>query len=127
MFLMLSASKATNHYIINLRNTLELVNTIDLMGATFDVCYGYWEGHREDSVRLHCTPDTLEQALGFASDVMDAFEQDSILYVDDQGRGYLLTPDGNSVFIGMWHQVTARGARNFDSYTIINGQYYVCS
>lgn len=126
MFLMLSAAKATNHNIINLSNTLELVNTIELMGATFDVCDGYWEGNREDSVRLHCTPDTLEQALGFASNVMDAFEQDAILFVDDQSHGYLLTPDGNSEFIGVWHQVTAEAARNNDSYTIINGQHYVC-
>ena len=126
MFLMLSAAKATNHNIINLRSTLELVNTIELMGATFDVCDGFWQGHREDSVRLHYTPDTLEQALGFASNVMDAFEQEAILYVDDQSHGYLLTPDGNSEFIGVWHQVTAQAARGFDSYTIINGQYYVC-
>ena len=126
MFLMLSAAKATNHNIINLRNTLELVNTIELMGASFDVCDGYWEGHREDSVRLHCTPDTLEQALGFARRVMDAFEQEAILYVDDQSHGYLLTPDGNIEFIGVWHQVTAEAARAHDSYTIINGQHYVC-
>ena len=126
MFLMLSAAKATNHNIINLRNTLELVNTIELMGATFDVCDGFWQGHREDSVRLHYTPDTLEQALGFACNVMDAFEQEAILYVDDQSHGYLLTPDGNSEFIGVWHQVTAEAARARDSYTIINGQYYVC-
>ena len=126
MFLMLSAAKATNHNTINLRSTLELVNTIDLMGATFDVCDGYWQGHREDSVRLHCTPDTMEQALGFACNVMDAFEQEAILYVDDQSHGYLLTPDGNSEFIGVWHQVTAEAARARDSYTIINGQYYVC-
>lgn len=125
MFLMLSASKATNHNIINLRNTLELVNTIEMMGATFDVCDGYWEGHREDSVRLHFTPDTMEQALGFASNVMDAFEQDAILFVDDQSHGYLLTHDGFE-FIGVWHQVTAEAARAHDSYTIINGQYYVC-
>lgn len=126
MFLILSAAKATNHNIINLRNTLELVNTIELMGATFDVCDGYWDGNREDSVRLHCTPDTLEQALGFASSVMDAFEQEAILYVDDHCHGYLLTPDGNSEFVGVWHQVTARAACAFESYTIINGRYYVC-
>lgn len=126
MFLMLSAAKATNHNIINLRNTLELVNTIELMGATFDVCDGYWQGHCEESVRLHFTSDTLEQALGFASNVMDAFEQEAILAVDDRSHGYLLTPDGNSEFIGVWHQVTAEAAREHDSYTIINGQHYVC-
>ena len=126
MFLILSATKATNHSIINLRNTRELVNTIEMTGATFDVCDGYWEGHREDSVRMHCTPDTLEQALGFASNVMDAFEQEAILYVDDHSHGYLLTPDGNSEFIGVWRQVTAEAARTHDSYTIINGQHYVC-
>ena len=126
MFLMLSAAKATNHNIINLRNTLELVNTIELMGATFDVCDGYWQGHREDSVRLHCTPDTIEQALGFASNVMDVFEQEAILYVDDKSHGFLLRPDGRREFIGMWRQVPPQDARDFDSYTIINGQYYVC-
>ena len=96
------------------------------MGATFDVCDGYWQGKREDSVRLHCTPETRTQALMLASRVMDAFEQEAILYVDDQSHGYLLTPDGNSEFIGVWRQVTAQTARGFDSYTIINGQHYVC-
>lgn len=126
MFLMLSAAKATNHNIINLRNTLELVNTIELMGATFDVCEGYWKGRLEDSVRLHCTPDTLEQALGFASNVMDVFEQEAILYVDDHSHGFLLNQDGSHEFIGLWHQVQAEAARGCDSYTIINGQHYVC-
>lgn len=126
MFLMLSAAKATNHNIINLRNTLELVDTIEQMGAQFDVCDGYWKGHREDSVRLHYTNDTLEQTLVLASRVMNAFEQEAILYVDDLHQGYLLTPDGNSEFIGVWHQVTAEAARAHDSYTIINGQHYVC-
>lgn len=126
MFLMLSAAKATNHNIINLRNTMELVNTLEIMGASFDVCDGYWKGRMEDSVRLHYTLDTMEQALGFASNVMNAFEQEAILFVDDDDNGYLLTPDGNSEFIGVWHQVTAEAARSHDSYTIINGQHYVC-
>lgn len=126
MFLMLSAAKATNHNIINLRNTLELVNTIERMGAPFDVCDGYWQGKREDSVRLYCTPETLTQAMLFASNVMDDFEQEAILFVDDESHGYLLLSSGNSEFIGVWHQVTAEDARVHDSYTIINGQYYVC-
>ena len=126
MFMILSAAKATNHNIINLRNTLELVNTIELTGATFDVCDGYWDGHREDSVRLHCTPETLTQALCFASNVMDAFEQEAIMFVDDDSRGYLLLPDGSQQFVGLWHQVTPQVVREYDSYTIINGQHYVC-
>lgn len=126
MFLIFSAAKATNHNVINLRNTLEVVNTLDLLDADYDVCDGYWKGKREDSIRLHCTPDTLEQALAFASDVMDSYEQEAILYVDDQHHGYLLLPDGSSQFIGVWHQVTAETARGHDAYTIIDGQYYVC-
>lgn len=126
MFLMLSAAKATNHNIINLRNTLELVNTIEQMGATFDVCDGFWQGKREDSVRLHCTPETLTQALSFASNVMTALEQEAILFVDDQSHGYLLLPDGSDQFLGLWHQVSPQDARGHDSYTIINGQHYVC-
>ena len=63
----------------------------------------------------------------YAIIVMDAFEQEAILFVDDDAHGYLLTPDGNSEFIGVWHQVTAEAARGRDSYTVINGQHYVCS
>lgn len=126
MFMILSAAKATNHNIINLRNTLELVNTIEQMGSQFDMCDGYWHGKREDSVRLHCTPETLTQALCFASRVMDTFEQEAIMFVDDDDHGYLLLPDGSKQFVGLWHQVTPQGVREHDSYTIINGQHYVC-
>lgn len=57
--------------------------------------------------------------------VADFFEQESILLVDEVGMARLLFNDGSLMKIGKIKQVDKREALKKDSYSEVNGKYFI--
>ena len=83
------------------RRTFE--HNLKVMGATYEVCEGSWEGEREQSYMITLSPtvtyDTLK-ALAFTR-----YNQDAVLRIASYGGASLCFNDDTCEFIGKFVQV----------------------
>jgi len=84
-------------------------------------CFGVYKGKRE---RSFIAPDNYE-GRWIAENAAKTYNQESILFVDANGRGKLVFSDGTSKEIGTWRR--SYTWENPESYTEHNGKKYVCS
>lgn len=125
MFIVMSADKADQHYVLNLRNTLELVDIVESLRFEYQLGTGTYGGKAENCIKIEVSAGREWEAFQMASDLMDAYKQECIMYVDNSGNGTLLYANGNSERLGVWHEVQKGFAGTID-HTEINGRYYAC-
>lgn len=125
MFIVMSADRTENHYIVNLRNTLELVDIVESMGYAYQVGTGCYAGGRENCVVIDVPADRSSEAVVMASSLLDAYNQECILFVDDSTNGHLLYANGYTAFVGVWHAISKDEATKRD-HTEIKGKFYAC-
>lgn len=88
--IILSAFKTGVTQSNNCKNHLTLGTAFDKAGISYRRCVGVYCGSKEPSFIIDNTPDNLEVALKCAYE----FSQESILVMDNEGRGKLVYTKG---------------------------------
>jgi hypothetical protein len=122
----LSAELSTETEFFNLLRTNRLLNMIRDINLPFGVVEGYYKGVKENSVLVEIKNELdVETLLDFAKN----FNQESILYSDENRESCLYICDNgleNPEMIGKLQAVSELEAKKLDSYTYVNGAYYIC-
>lgn len=129
MFVAISACRKENHYVINLRNTLELIETVEDMGFAYTVATGVYDGVEEDSVIVSFAKHDVSHVLENLSMLMTRYNQECLLLVDVSGVGTLLFANGDTAHAGVWREVSQAElvATKADHTRLPDGRVYVCN
>lgn len=123
-FIVMSAESA-QHPVLNLRNTLEMIDTIESQGYAYKVGTGVYKGKGETCVQFFFHEDRLHEALLMASDLLDRYKQECILLVEDNGEASLLYANSAATPSGQWAETDRLAVQDGDAHTEIDGRYYV--
>lgn len=125
MFVIMSASRADLHPVLNLARLAELMRTFEDAGIKPTLCEGSWQGIKEESIKIdlpgHAWP------VGVLACMVQArkYNQAAILVVYDDERAGLIDPlIGKMTDVGVWTKVDGKPAGD---YTRIGDDYYVCT
>ena len=121
----LSAELASNSEKHNQELTTLLQSELQSMNLYFYETAGCWYGHTEHAFVVMC--DSFFDVLSIVQRGLIPLQQRAVLVLDrDEQRAILLFSNGNVKDIGIGlKQVTAGKALQCESYTLIDGHYYV--
>lgn len=122
---MLSAELASNSVLRNIRLTTLLQSELQSMGLYFYEAIGCWYGQTEHSFVVMC--DNFFDAAQIIQRGLNVLNQESVLVLDrDDQQAVLIFSDGDVKDIGTRLQHVSSGeALQCDSYTLIDGHYYI--
>ena len=119
----LSAELANKRFESNRQRTLNLKACLDDCNMRYKPAKGVYKGQAEDSFVVVLRDNAeLETLKDFA---FKCFNQESILYQDANGEAYLIYQDGKTEQLGRLEQVSEELARKNDSYTEMDGRFYI--
>ena len=87
--IIISTDKLTNSQGTNSKNYIQFLASLELGGISYRRCRGLYDGHVERSFILENTPENLKLAKQTAK----FYNQESILIMDNEGKGELLYPE----------------------------------
>lgn len=121
----LSAERTGLERAENERRTEFLKGFITDINLPFEEAVGVYNGSYETSLVVLVRDQAEIDALkGFA---FQNFDQESVLYTDANSEAYLLFNNGTSKQLGRLTQVPKEVALRQDSFTVLNGEYYITS
>jgi hypothetical protein len=103
----------------------QLFKQLERLGLKPIRAKGMYKGERELSFIVpYINTKTRERLFSIA---FSMYEQESVLFVDNDKSAYLIYLDNNVEHIGSWEQVDRETAESQDAYTYIrfNDSYYI--
>jgi len=106
-------------------NTEHLKAILEESKALFAKVKGVYKGVEEMSFMVVLQEDVQLKILKEIA--FETFNQESILYRDNENRAYLHMNDGSEVYLGKLVKTTEAHAKSLDAYTYLpNEGYFVC-
>lgn len=119
-FIALSASKASLERGENSQRYVELTYALEVNKINYRKLVGQYNGIEERSFLIPFTEDNLH----FALDMMEHFDQESILISDNEGRGKLQFKDGKLETLGFINVTNSKPTGDYTKILGSNPQYF---
>ena len=103
------------------RRTFE--HNLKVMGATYEVCEGSWEGEREQSYMITLAPHVSFSALKALA--FDRYKQDAVLRVSTYGGASLHHNNGTIDGVGTFTRVDTKPTNDCYTQSFKTGNIYV--
>ncbi len=125
MKVIMTATRQSLSASLNARRNDDMLFTVDMrIGRTGIPVQGVWEGITEQSY-MFTGVDSVQAA--YLHHLANAYEQDAILIIKDDGRCIIHTAAGDKLDVGDWHKVPREIAIQFDGYSVIGGEYFIAA
>jgi hypothetical protein len=107
----------------NAKRTTTLKHCLEDCNLTFNESIGVYKGKEEKSFVV--LPNNEDEAQGVKDFAFINFNQESVLVQDSNQEAYLEYANGTTERLGRLSQVPQAIAQAEESYTILNGKYYI--
>lgn len=111
-----SAEKSSKTKQVNGDRTKELKSFLDTLGINYKECIGKYKEQLETSLMIARSDfdKTLQQ------NIFKSFNQESVLFIDSERRGYLLYPGNQKEYLGALQKYSPGVAlkKDFEAFTI---------
>jgi hypothetical protein len=124
-FAILSAEREDRTFLENIQATNRMRDRLLQSGLPYRATRGSYQGTREDGFCV-AFPEGLDSGLDFVMKLAGAYQQDSVLVVDEEGTASLYFTGGGIRVLGKWRQRNLHLINlHKDDYTTDGDRYWI--